>query len=62
MASFSSSLNCLVYGFKSIPCFSFGSRNGDSIAKKRAERDRDRGDIGDDGDNGDGGDVETAKD
>ena len=31
-ASFSSSLNCLVYGFKSIPCFSFGSRNGDSIA------------------------------
>ena len=32
-ASFSSSLNCLVYGFKSIPCFSFGSRNGDSIAK-----------------------------
>ena len=32
-ASFSSSLNCLVYGFKSIPCLSFGSRNGDSIAK-----------------------------
>ena len=31
-ASFSSSLNCLVYGFKSIPCFSFGSRNRDSIA------------------------------
>ena len=31
-ASFSSSLNCLVYGFKSIPCFSFGSRDGDSIA------------------------------
>ncbi len=32
VASFSSSLNCLVYGFKSIPCLSFGSRNGDSIA------------------------------
>ena len=32
VASFSSSLNCLVDGFKSIPCFSFGSRNGDSIA------------------------------
>ena len=32
-ASFSSSLNYLVYGFKSIPCLSFGSRNGDSIAK-----------------------------
>ena len=43
----------------SIPCFSFCARNGDSIAKKWAEGDRDRGDIGD---NGDGGDVETAKD
>ena len=32
-ASFSSSLNCLFYGFKSIPSFSFGSRNGESIAQ-----------------------------
>ena len=38
-ASFSSSLNCLVYGFKSIPCFSFCSRNGDNIAKIKRLRD-----------------------